>query len=262
MTFQGEHSFDEQLNLYNSRSTITYLANINDTNSSISCYVQQSDVFGNLLYYSQESIIILVEPLPPSPQPVSLTAEIGMISGVLITGIFLLLTCVLVTAVMCRRQKQARSSSCDSSVHQSDYRKPVWTTMQSARPDFSGSTLSTQTVHRDILASQEISESVVDIGAHASDISYNRNNTSAENQRKLPNPVRNIHSGRPGPFYETHFGDNQRELPVTYLHSPGLFLRPPNMSESRTRSISCIEPSNRKVSSTFSEGYPCWSSSH
>ena len=151
LTFQGEHSFDEQLNLYNSRSTITYLANINDTNSSINCYVQQSDMYGNLLYYTQESILLLVDPLPSSPLPVSLSAEIGMISGALITSIFLLLTCVLVTAVMCRRQKQARSSSCDSSVFQSDYSKPVWTTRQSARPDFSSNTIITEEICTDIL---------------------------------------------------------------------------------------------------------------
>ena len=228
-------------------------------------------MYGNLLYYSQESILLLVDPLPPSPLPVSLTAEIEMISGVLITGIFLLLTCVLITAVMCRRQKQARSSSCDSSVHQSDYSKPVWTTMQSARPDFSSSTLSTQAVSRDILDSQEIdreyegiSDSVLDIATLSSDIIYDSKYVSAENQRKLTNHVRNKPTGRPrSSLYETHFeGDIQSEPPVTFLHPPGLFLRPPIMSESRTRSISCIEPSNRKVSSTLSEGYPCWSSSH
>lgn len=233
-------------------------------------------MYGNLLYQTQESILLLVDPVPTPPLPVSLSAQVGMISGLLITVIFLLLVCVLVTAVMCRRQKQARSSSCDSSVYQSDYIKPVWTTMNSARPNYSSNTLSTGSVSSDNRVNDEcVRDSVANSDsdgnkiAHSSEVSYRQNSAanghrykSSENQRQLPIPVNRIPQGRPGsPIYETHFCDTQSEVPVTLLHPPGLFLRPPVFSENRTRSISCIEPPNRKVSSTRSEGFPCCSQS-
>ena len=263
--------------MYNSRSSILYFANLNDTNSSISCYVQQSDMYGNLLYQTQESILLMVDPVPSPPIPVSLTAQVGIISGVLLTVIFLLLVCVLVTTLMCRRQKQARSSYCHNAAYQSDYIKPVWTTINSAKPNYSSDHLSSGSVSsyhardtlthsdhhaRDTLTHSDTVDSVV---TNASDVSFRQNFTPASSKHTRSEYQRITQGRLASSIHETHFGDGQNELPVTLLHPPGLFLHPQMLdsARSRARSVAHIEQtSQRKVSSTKSEGFPCCSSYH
>ena len=230
------------LNLYSSISSISYQADISDSNSSISCYAQQSDQYGNILYQAQESILLLVDPAPPEPLPLSLSARLGMVSGVLITIIFLLLVCVTVTAVMCRNQKQARTVSCDSS----DYSKPVWVTINSARPHYTSN-------------SSDISEEAGDIPTYTSDQTHRHNthrHKCSENQKNLNTRIPDVNTV--SPVYETHFDNTQGEAPTTLPYPRGLFIHPPV----KTRSISCIEPyQTRKVSTSPSEGFPCCSQS-
>ena len=186
-----------------------------------------------------------MDPAPPEPLPVSLSARLGMVSGVLITIIFLLLVCVAVTAVMCRNQKQARTVSCDSS----DYSKPVWVTINSARPHYASN-------------SSDSSEAAGDIPTYTSDETHRHNthrHKCSENQTNQKTRIPDVNTV--SPVYETHFDNTHSEAPTTVLYPGGLFIHPPDM----TRSISCIEQyQNRKVSTLStspSEGFPCCSQS-
>lgn len=241
LIFQGEYVFDEVLHLYSIRSSITYLANIDDNNSSISCYVQQSDLYGNIVYHTQETVYLVVDPAPPTLLPVSLSAQVGIMSGALLTIIFLVLGCVLVTMAMCSRQRKTMDTT--SEEYQSYYARPVWTTSTSARPGDSH-----VYDRQDDSDTLENSHSVTCVDSYKQNT--NRNN-NCEKQRKLP--IRNLEDHPVPPLYETDFSQAQSEDPVTLLHPRGLFLHP---AEDRVRSISCIEQYNRNADNT---DFPCCS---
>ena len=229
------------MSLYSIRSVITYLANINDNNSSISCYVLQSDMYGNVVYHTQETVYLIVDPAPPALLPVTLSAQVGIMSGALLTIIFLVLGCVLVTMAMCSRQKKAMATT--SEEYQSYYARPVWTTNISATPG--DSHVENRHDDRETLGD---SDSVTCLDSYLQNI--NRNNNS-EKQRKLP--IRNLEDHPAPPLYETDFSQSSSEAPVTLLHPRGLFLHP---AEDRVRSISCIEQYNRN---TYNTDFPCCS---
>ena len=57
-----------------------------ESTSTITCLVSQSD-----LYHTNQSITVIVEKIIPPIQPISLTQRIGIISGVIVSIIFIIL---------------------------------------------------------------------------------------------------------------------------------------------------------------------------
>merc|ERR1719412_540452 len=106
-----QHNYHPTDHYYYSYETARYTANINDTNSTITCLVSQSD-----LYHTNQSITVIVEKIILPIAATSLTHRIGIISGVILAIIFLILICVLLTIIACRRQKRTRPTSSQSSV--------------------------------------------------------------------------------------------------------------------------------------------------
>ena len=242
----GRHMLDEQEHLYLSHSTSFYTASINDTNATVSCQTEQHDRTGVLLYSHTMAAMVEVEALP-IPLPYSLSAKVGVLSGVILTVVFLLLVCVVVTTVMCRRQREEQRSPDSSIDFQRDSLQPVWTS--SRWPSLPSSK------KREVsLMSAAPSYSVVNLsseaggGLNSTPTSRLSSSASILSDNSPPHGF----SLKPAPsLHETHFSDLNDQPPVTLLHPPGLFLQLPH------RSVSLLPDLPRRVSSSQSEGFPC-----
>jgi len=109
---------------------------LDDNNTQITCIATQLDHNGkDVLYESSANIILRVEKIVPPPTEDALTQKIGIISGVLLTIIFLLLAIAFLMLFICKR-KRKRSGPSSSQVtddtltepHHSSVIKPIWTT--------------------------------------------------------------------------------------------------------------------------------------
>ena len=112
---QDPHSYDPSTHLYSSHSVIHYSARINDTNSSISCQVRQTDKYGSLLYTQDKVLRIMVDPLPPPLAKVERTGKYGILAGVGLSILFFCLILVLGIVFICRRDNNSKSDSTDNS---------------------------------------------------------------------------------------------------------------------------------------------------
>jgi len=121
----------------NTVSSILYSANLNDTNSTIRCEMRQVDRFGGILYSSSQYIRVIVEPLPPPLPVISYAEKVGIVTGTILSCLFILLLCILITLFMCRRERRRKPSTSpseSSTPPSSDHYqiKPIWTTRTSS----------------------------------------------------------------------------------------------------------------------------------
>jgi len=259
---EDTHIYDPTTHLYSSQSTILYSANMNDTNSSISCQVSQADMSGNLLYTQHITLRIVVDPLPTPLAKVDRMEQMGIIAGVILSIVFLLLLLVILIVFICHRTKSAKSVASDTSEYQV---KPVWRTESSGFENWSACS---QPGHDKAGSSASDSESSSNSPETGSVIRPGTRSTKTLSDSESYQTEREIveveHVGIsfcPAPsLHETHFGSSVDTLPLTTLHPPGLPVHLPdrmNIFGGLGGSVSFLEPYWRKPSSTRSDGYPC-----
>ena len=93
--------------------TIKYRAQLQDNNTVLTCIATQLDMNGkDVLYESSTTITLKVDKIVLPPVDNALTQKIGIISGVLLSVIFLILLIVFVVFLVCkRRRKRSRPPS-------------------------------------------------------------------------------------------------------------------------------------------------------
>ena len=257
---EDRHLYHEERHEYSSQSSVQYRATTNHTNTTISCVAEQFQQAGGTtrgpalpLYTLSGQVSLQVEPLP-RPLPYSLSTTMGVLSGILLTVIFLLLVCVVTTAVMCRRQRREQASLADSSDYQTpDSLQPVWTSSR-------WPALSSASKKKQQLVSSAPSYSVVNLSSEGGGLQSTPTSNLSSSASILTDgsPTSRGLSLQPAPsLHETHFGDLLDQPPVTLLHPPGLMLTLPHRSASLLYGMS-----PRKVSSSQSEGFPCCASSN
>merc|ERR1719430_3029213 len=100
----GGDEYDGKEHQYLSHSSVLYTPSVNDTNTTISCGTEQHDTEGVLLYKHLGIIHLDVKPLP-LPKAQAISAKVGIISGILLTIIFILLVCVIATALVYHKKR-------------------------------------------------------------------------------------------------------------------------------------------------------------
>ena len=260
LTVQEEdsHLWQEQEHTFLSRSTVTFTALRNETNSSLSCLALQEEG-GQELFRLSGRVVLEVAPLAV-PLAYSLGSGVGVVLGVILTLVFLLLVCVAGTAVMCRRQRQQQGSSrsSSSSGYQHDSLSPVWTTSSwnsrsggdkkhvgvNVTPsyDVNVTPLYGGNVTPSYGGNVTPSYSVVNLSGEGGLTSSSQHSILTDSSPRGP-------SLAPAPsLHETHFGDSVEEPPVTLLHPPGLVLHLP------PRSYSLLQGMDGRMAG---EGWPC-----
>ena len=128
-------SAQPQINTYDQttdiRHTIKYKANLRDNGGEIKCVGTQVSKDGRSILYEHTAIVKLQVEKLILPIDNALTQKIGIISGVLLSVIFLILICVFIIFAVCkRRRKRSRppSSTGTDDTTPEDTIKPIWTT--------------------------------------------------------------------------------------------------------------------------------------
>ena len=106
VTMRNDHTTD----VYH---TVKYRASLRDNNTVITCIATQLDLNGkDVIYESSAAILIKVDKIVLPPVDNALTQKIGIISGVLISIIFIILLIVVIAFLVCkRRRKRSRPPS-------------------------------------------------------------------------------------------------------------------------------------------------------
>ena len=124
-----------QINTYDHttdiRHTLKYKAQMGDNGGFIKCVGTQVSKDGRTILYEHTAVVKLQVEKLILPIDDALTQKIGIISGVLLSVIFLILICVFVIFAVCkRRRKRSRppSSTGTDDTTPEDTIKPIWTT--------------------------------------------------------------------------------------------------------------------------------------
>ena len=124
-----------QINTYDQttdiRHTLKYKAQMGDNGGFIKCVGTQVSKDGRTILYEHTAVVKLQVEKLILPIDDALTQKIGIISGVLLSVIFLILICVFVIFAVCkRRRKRSRppSSTGTDDTTPEDTIKPIWTT--------------------------------------------------------------------------------------------------------------------------------------
>ena len=124
-----------QINTYDQttdiRHTLKYKAQLGDNGGFIKCVGTQVSKDGRTILYEHTAVVKLQVEKLILPIDDALTQKIGIISGVLLSVIFLILICVFVIFAVCkRRRKRSRppSSTGTDDTTPEDTIKPIWTT--------------------------------------------------------------------------------------------------------------------------------------
>jgi len=114
-----------------------YTAIVKDNNTFITCLATQLDHNGkDVLYETRARLILHIEEMvqPLSPTDDALTQNISIISGVVLSVLFLALVIIFVVLVVCKRRRTLLRSASNQNTEDtsqetsSSFYKPVWST--------------------------------------------------------------------------------------------------------------------------------------